>query len=373
MKRYLETLFRHKILFLIPVIVIPVVTITVTFLSGKESQVTALVWIEPDNILESLGARSRTANELEAQAINERLSTEAFRTEIRDRSGLTEATLKGEWPPPASRLERLMSSNSLFRKVGRSVGITVTPRSVDEALDIALDMIGNSLKVAEKGNNLLVISYTGSDPVLGVKLVNETITLYNETTLAARAQDTTTGLEFFSQQLLSQQERTDLASQELQVFREANPPPLPGEQRPPEEEAELQSLTREYAIELGLYEAALSRLEKFRLTGEAATSTRDLTFQVIDPPTLSGTSGPGQRQLGMMGLLGLTLGLFLGLVPIILLTWRDSTVRTREDVEKAVQAPAIVEVPLLPTYGKEQKSMLPEIAMGWVPRVSEGR
>ena len=99
MQRYIETLFRRKDLFLIPIIFIPLVTLMVSLVTGREFVVNATVWVEPNSFLTQQSGSSRTSpNERQAIAISDRLRTVSFRREIMDRSGLTDAVIEGTWP-----------------------------------------------------------------------------------------------------------------------------------------------------------------------------------------------------------------------------------------------------------------------------------
>ena len=349
MKRYLETLFRHKLLFLTPLIIVPLVTVIVTVLAGRQSEVSAVIWIEPSNVLFTISEENPTPNELEALAMTERMTTEAFRTELLDRSGLEARIEAGEWPNP-SRLESVLNGNGLLRPLATVLG-QKTPDSSGAAKDAGLSMIQNSVTITTEGNNLLLVTYRGSEPDLGKTLVEETISLYNETVLEVSKEETNAGVDFLTRLLLTQQDRLDVASDDFQTFLEENPAPFFGQTRPANEEAELPSLQQDYNLEVALYQAALQRVEDLRLTGEASRTARDLTFQIIDPADIPQSAGVGLRTIGMMAFAGFTLGLILGVVPVVLITWRDSKIRTRDDVERAIETPSIIELPLLPTNG----------------------
>ena len=356
MQRYLETLFRHKALVLIPVIALPFLTLLVTFYTERVYVVRASVWAEGTSILST---NEPTGNEFGARVINDRLRTVAFVDKVRDRSGLTDAILAGEWPQ-LTRLQRRLDSNSLLRKMGKTLGIA-PPSSVDEALAMGLTAVGRSLNARPVGNNLIVIRYSGSDPALGKRLIEETLSIHQEETLATRLREAEAGVEYLTRQLRTQEERLIASREELARFDNEFPPPPLRLQRPPEELKELRRLQQTQTLDEARYLAALNRLEDLRLRSDASISTTDLRFRVIDPPVAG--SGQGRvppRKLAMMGFMGLTLGIMFGTVAIVLITWRDGMIRTRADVESAVDTPAIIEVPLLPAQGMDRLHLLKE-------------
>ena len=372
LRRYLETAFRHKVMFLFPVIVVPGLIVAMTLVLGNQSEIRAIIWVEPRYILTggALDTMRPPPNRLEALAMTERVSTEAFRMELMDRTGLAAAIRAGQWPQ-TSKLQTQLNSSSFLRPLASVLGMRI-PASIDEALDMGLKRVLDSIKVTDIGSNLLAITYTGSDLDFGQSLIDETIRLYNETTLDSRTQEADASVAFLTGKLDLQRQRLDAAVQALQEFLAFNPPPLPGQSRPPEEDAELRDLEQVRDLELQLYTTAQERLDSVRVSGEGATSARDLTLQVIDPAVIPDDAGVKPSTLGMMGLMGMTLGAILGLVPIVLLTWRDGTVRTMEDVEAAINVPSIVEVPLVPSASRKEGVSLLRIAAGWTPRVGDG-
>ena len=371
MQRYLETLFRRKALFLIPVIVIPALALVITSYTQRRYSVQALVWVEQGQILQSVGlpGAGSGANEVVAQALSDRLKTVAFLQQIMGRSGLTAAILAGEWPEP-SQLQRQLNSVPILRNVSDILGLA-PPDSVDEALVTGIRMVGRSLGVSTSGDNLVIVVYSGSEPVLGQRLIEETLSIHQEEALAARTRESEVGMAYLNRELRTQEERFLASTAKLERFEAEFPLPPLGLQRPPEELQELQNLQQAVELNRTAYIAALNRLEGLRLASNAAISTADLYFRVMDPPISSrGGSSVSPRTMGMMGMLGATLGTLLGVVAIVLTTWRDGMIRTRADVERTIETPAIVEVPLLTWSVREGPPPL-MVAMGLAPADGE--
>jgi uncharacterized protein involved in exopolysaccharide biosynthesis len=360
LRRYLETLFRHKSLFLIPVLAIPLVAMITFLYTGDSYRVASSVWVEPSPIDDPVTRGSIPPSEFESRALNEWLATEAFRKEVMDRVGLTAAIERREWPV-ATALQSQVRDIGLGNVPGLSMLLKaagwVYPRDQEEALNAGLGMIEDTVRVGPEGTNLLRIEYVGAEPALGQRVIQETIALYNLRTLELRTSHANSSIDFYTRQVQVQEQRLRDAEARLNQFLELHPAPLPGQTRPPAEEAELENLRRAHTLEQTLYETALRRLEEFRISGEAAIADRGQTFRVIDQPIRFENVGYTARTLVMMIFLGVLLGLIFGLLPIMLLTWLDSTIRTREDIEKVVKAPLIVEVPLIPLRSGQPRDL----------------
>jgi uncharacterized protein involved in exopolysaccharide biosynthesis len=361
LRRYLETLFRLKELFLIPIIAVPVIAVLALASMGRQYEIKASVWVEPSPLLDPVALSRTPPNQLEAQALKERLETESFRKEIMDKVGLTDAILQGQWPV-SSKLGNLVEDAGLARVVGlrtilKQLGL-VSPSSTNEALRAGLSMIKRSIRVTPEGNNLLRITYNGKEPELGRRLIEETITLYNEKTLQNRVQEGQAGIDFYGRQVLAQEARVREASEAVRQHLEQYPAPPPGQARSAIEQAELDNLQRAYNLELALYESALRKLEQVRVAAEGLVSNRTQFFQVVDPPSTPDPTRFTKRGVAAVLLLGLTLGVGLGLLPIIFFTWIDNTVRSRQDIEKLVNTSVILDVPLIPLYRKQPQGHL---------------
>lgn len=373
MRRYLETLFRYRLLFFTPLVLVPIITVGVSLYLANQTIIRAAVWVEPSEILNAkgtiIGVRNQLPNESEALAIAQRLKTETFRREVMDRVGLTAAISAREWPR-SSPAKAALNSNPILRRAAGLIGMRL-PATEAEAMAMGLEMVEGSLTSRPLDNNLIVISYTGSEPALGAKLITETIRLHSEMALEIRKLEAAASVDVLTVRLKLQRERLDAALAGLQAFLEANPAPLPGQQRPPEEEIPLQRLDEQVKLERGLFESTLKNVEALQVMGEASASVRNLSFRLIDAPEPPTSSQPRLRQIVMMGIMGMTLGLMTGVVAVVLLTWRDNTVRTQDDLERVVYPLKIIQLPRLALVSKEQpEQRLLRIAMGWVPSAS---
>lgn len=183
MDRYLETLFRRKELFLIPLIIVPLMALVLFFGRGPQHTVKTSVWVDWNITVDPVASSRVNPNDLQSQGIRDWLATEGFRQEVMDKIGLTAAISQRQWPVPTP-IQRATNKVGLGNIVGigsflQSIGLA-SPVYVSEANAYGHRMIKNSIKVTPVGNNLLTISYKGPEPILGKRIIEETIILYNQ-------------------------------------------------------------------------------------------------------------------------------------------------------------------------------------------------
>lgn len=357
MRRYLETLFLHKRLFFVPLLAVTLIALLTTIYAGKQYKVSASIWVEPSPLLDPIEKSRGTPSELASQSLRERIATESFRKQVMDQAGLTEVIQKGQWPVPSRLAQQIesvpMARLPVVRTLLKVVGV-YPPLTLEKATKAGMDMMETTLAVAADGTNLMRVNYVGKEPDIGKRLIEETLALYKKQTLDLQEEQAKSGIGFYTGQLNSQLQRVSAASSTLQQFLEGHPAPIPPQTRPPAEQTQLDNLQKSLVLEQMLYQSTSQKLEDVRLTGEAAVSNRDQSFRVTDPPDKAEPVGTTTGRLVITLMLGLTLGAIVGFLPIIMLTWLDKTLRTRDDIEKAVKTPLIAQVPLVRTGGLQR-------------------
>ena len=352
MRRYLETLFRYRKLFLIPVLAIPIVAIVTTLYAGRQYTVSASVWVAPSPAVEAASRTTKVlANQLEAQAIRERLGTETFRREVMERISLTAAIMQGQWPVP-TRLQASMRATGLSQLPGMSMLGLSTPNNWEEALGYGSQMLKSSITATASGNNLVRITYKGKEPLLGQRLVEETMVLHTQKTMEAKTGEARASLEFYSQQLQTQAQRVNQANLAVQQYTQTHPVG-PGATRPAAQEQELEVLRRNLAVEQTLYDNTLAKLQ-----GQSATSAPGNYLQTVDEAHITSSGSISLATLLKAAIGGGLIGVFVGLLPILAMAWSDNKVRGRRELTAVLQPAFIAEVPLIPAGPRDPRGFL---------------
>jgi polysaccharide chain length determinant protein (PEP-CTERM system associated) len=135
--------------------------------------------------------------------------------------------------------------------------------------------------------------------------------------------------------------RSDIASYQARV------------EATPTRESELIALTRDYETLQNIYTSLLSKREDSAVAANLERRQIGEQFKVLDPARVPQTPfSPNRSQLNLMGLMA---GLGFGLALAGLLEFRDSTLKTEEDVRTCLALPVLAAIPVL----AEGQSMLP--------------
>jgi len=312
--RFLETYFRHRWLYLLPMVVLAgvgavyVLSAAPTYLAG------ASILVQKETLLTSLTAASEsgfawvTPAEATTQEIQELLLTDAF-----VRAAIQETDLEARMADPQSARE-------------------------------TLTRVRESLGVQPAGDHLLFIGGVDEDPEIAIQVVQAVVTLFLRWKTNADREEATTAVTFFENQLATYAVEVDQARAALQAFDEAHPPPLRGD-RPPGEAAELRRLEDELDAAVGLHKSARDKLESARLSLSLADKKAERTYLVVDAPRL--VAGGGESRLKQAMTVGVFAGAGLGVVlaGVALLTLLDQSARAAGDVQRTLGLPVLTTTP----------------------------
>ena len=115
----------------------------------------------------------------------------------------------------------------------------------------------------------------------------------------------------------------------------------------PTRETELIELTRDYDTLQKLYTSLLSKNEESKLAVNLETRQIGEQFRILDPARVP--ARPFSPDRLRSNLVGTGAGLVLGLGLVLLLEWRDTSLKTDDDVKAALGLPVLALVPLMRT------------------------
>ena len=115
----------------------------------------------------------------------------------------------------------------------------------------------------------------------------------------------------------------------------------------PRRESELIELTRDYTTLQQLYTSLLAKREDSKIAANLERRQAGEQFRVLDPARIP--ERPFSPNRTRMNLMGAIAGLALGLSLVALLEYRDTTLRTDDDVVSTVNLPVLAVIPLLVT------------------------
>jgi len=346
MRPYLEAAFRHKVLVIIPVALVPLLASLFGLFRAREVESSAVVWVDApvvaaaDDFAPSSSSPNEKLNEREATALRERLGTERLVLSVIDLAGLKDDVQRQVWPR-GDEFATQLRDFALTRPLARLFGEPKPQAGTYETAAIAY--VQRHISVTASGDHTVVVRYRGNEPAIGAQLVRKTIDAYQvEATAGAEGQSRAV-LDALQRQADLRRAALIEVGQQFIAFERANPLPLNGT-RPSalaQQEADLQT---RYDLALSLYQAAAEQLEQAQSGAASVAGVRAASFRLVDPPgTPSDALNVGL--LAELVVIGLIVGAALAAAAIALIVWMDQTVRRADDVVRTLGVPLLASLP----------------------------
>jgi capsular polysaccharide biosynthesis protein len=212
------------------------------------------------------------------------------------------------------------------------------------------------LKIETLGPNTVVVSYAGRNPAVSQQIVQGTLDHFQAWITKTQADLTTAQSQKYQQMMQNQldlyKKQMEDAQKQVNDFLTIYPNPLPTTA----EYQQLQELKQSSEAAAGLYATVAARLAGLNTSDALATTYQSMSFRVLDSPVAPVTASIPLKQVAEYIALTLVASFGLVAIAIILLTWRDTAVRTVEDVGALSDLPVLAIIPGLKSGSKRERA-----------------
>jgi len=315
--KLLETFFRHKLLILLPPVVIVAIVTPITLLTARPSyQSSAAIWVERATYLNTVDDSSRYTMPAETQG---------------------------------TRLTQMFNSRSFVMDVAGRTALAPLVGSLEGESTINRLML-EGLAIAPKGNNLLTMQFRSPSPELSFQVLSATIDRYKERALADVASQSEQAIVFYEARVRDAEEQLAKSSETVRRYVAGNPRLRPqegsrgGTSAPSIADIPLVVLDPQLAemqsrleLEKGEVERARRSLEQVRLQTSAGVEAQELGFRVVDPPQVPVEAIRETRKKLMIPAAGLLVGIGLSAVLLVILVASDRSVRSKSELPPTIR------------------------------------
>jgi hypothetical protein len=347
-ERFLDAFFRHKLLILLPPIIIPLIVTPIAFLLAPtyyESY--ASIWVSRPSYLsykDDSDPWITPAQEL-SRRFNEQVRTHAFLRDIAQRAPML---------APFARVER---GEEFLQRI-----------------------IGTGFMTLPSGTNLLVLRFRADNSELSYQALNAVIEAYNDKAIADRIGQGGLATSFYESRVKDAEGQLAKANEDLRRYVAANPrltsiDPARGASATTASrlglpamaiDPELAELLRR--VESAQRDAGRAResLDKTQLDVAASLEGQEQGFQVVDPPRKPTATTQERRKLLVFPVAALLGGLGLSTILLVLLVAGDRSVRSARDLAPTARVVSVVPLLRLKRLPKRAGSDTTRQAIGFV-------
>jgi capsular polysaccharide biosynthesis protein len=324
-RRLLESYFRHRFLWLAPLVVMIGFAGAQFVMATPASISLAAVYVNKESLLASLtslredGFSWVTPAQATVDEFKELLQTDAF-------------------------MRSVVQLTDLEEQMGRG------PKTVAETLVEARDAVW----VQTLGKNLIMVGAAHKRPEVAQQLAAATIEVYIRWKINSKREESLAALKFFDDLLTTYEAELEAARDELQSYVETHPAPVRGD-RPESEAIEIKRLQDAVDLAATRYAKALDNQESARLAIAMAESEIRRTYVILDAPRLPLSPQQSKKEMVITGVIFAVVGVILSVTGVVGSALLDRTVRFPEDVPLLLELPLLATLPDTTTQKKRRR------------------
>jgi capsular polysaccharide biosynthesis protein len=314
--RLLESYFRHRWLYVLPVVIAVVAGGVYVLSMPPEYSASGQIYVSQENLLANLtstnsgGSWWTSAAQSTVSEIDELLGTQAFVRTVIQKTDLEPRMAQG-------------------------------PDSVNETISYVRDL----LSTQAVGDKLVEIGATGDDPNIVYQVVISTMDAYVQWKINSGYQESIAARTFFDNLIAPYQSDVDKTRGDLVSFLTAHPDPVRGD-RPPAEQMELDRLKQAVQSAEERLSTARDNEESARLSQVQSESVTKQTYMVIDQPQVPQVAAVSSKTILTNMAIFLVVGIFLMVVGVAGGALLDRSLRFPIDVRHGLSLPVLAMVPV---------------------------
>jgi capsular polysaccharide biosynthesis protein len=313
--RLLESYFRHRWLYLLPIVMMSVLAILSFFMAKPKYIARGAIFIQKQPLLAQL-------------------------TSVKG----TDFTWQTPAAVTAGELKELYQTDSFMRAVIKDTDLEANMSGGTIAVNKTINDARKAIWVSPIGDNQILIGAAYEQPEITLQLVNGIIGTFLQWKINGDRADSQVAHTFFASLISQYQADVNTARQTLYNYLNAHPAPLKGE-RPPVEQLEISRLQADLDMVQTRYASAIDKDENAQLAAAQAQDNVVQSFVVIDSPTLPEKPNVSLKQVLLQKAIFIAVGIFISLIAIAGGALLDRSFRFPIDVTHGINLPVLAIVP----------------------------
>jgi uncharacterized protein involved in exopolysaccharide biosynthesis len=313
--RLLDTYFRHRWLYLIPIGLMTVGAAIYLFGHQRLYISSGMIFTERDPLLSSL------------TSVNQ--STASWNTPAQD---------------TANELSELIQTDAYIRAVIRGTDLEAEMSKGNSVVEQTISKVRSRMWIWVAGTNQVQISAAHPDPRIAYQLAQSAINVFVLWNINLNRTDSSTAQIFFQDLIQNYQTNVVAAQQALRSYLVSHPEPLRGN-RSDIEQFEVKNLQDELNFAEARLDHALEKAEDARLANAQIESNVRQKYTLVDAPKIPDRSTTSKRQMARDSAIFLAAGVLLSGIAVVGTSLFDQSFRIPEEVPQLLSLPLLASLP----------------------------
>ena len=313
--RLLETYFRHRWLYLLPIVLAAILAVANVYTTKPKYMSQGVLYVQADTLLASL---------VNVDPANRSWLTPAQRTR--------------------NELEQLLKTNAFIRAIVGGTDLEGELGGGREADEELFDEARSSIWIYNLGDNQVGIGATAEDPQLAYQLVDSTINYYIQWQISDKRVDGEAAQSFLHDLVAFYEADLEAARTAMEQYLLEHPEPIRGD-RSDLEQLEIARFQADIDFAAASRRSALDKEEDARLSLAQIESNARQNFLVMDAPQIPFESSTSLRSTAGSAALFVGAGVALSFIAVAGAAVLDRTFRFPIDVQNRLDLPVLTGVP----------------------------
>lgn len=310
--RLLESYFRHRWLYLLPILFMMVAAALFFITSKPTFMAKGVVYVQDQSLLDTL-------------------------TDL-------DTSSAAWWVTPAQAtvgdIEELMKTDAFIRAVIKQTNLEEQMNQGSGAVKELIDSTRRSIWVVTLGDNQVQIGANHEDPQVTYQFVNAVIEAYVQWQINAQRANSQTAQQFFKDLIAQYGTELNEARIAMRQYLEQHPEPIRGD-RSTEERMEIDRLQSEIDMISSRYTSAMNKEEDARLAVVQIESDTRQSYVLIDAPLVPEGPETSRKELAINMAIFVGAGVILAGVAVVGAALLDRSFRFAIDVHHSLNLPVL--------------------------------
>jgi hypothetical protein len=307
--KYLEILFRHRLRFLILLVLLPVEIAAAVVLIFPHDTAQASLWTDSPAYF-GISASVTGWNQYLTPAQN-----------------------------TVDAMSQLTSTNAFYKSLSDSLDASGTQLSVGER-EAVWSGFATDMKISASGSHLVVLNYVCSRKLICLNVLSSTVAVYRSWLSVQQQAQAKVALDFYTGQLATAQTQLAADQTALNRYMTANPGTKPADAVV---NPEFNQLLRTVTDDQAQVNSLQSKLSGLQLTNAATAEIDNTILSVVDPPRITGgqLSSLPRKQLVIAEVAALAVAFAV----LVVMAWSDRNVRDPKELQARLKIPVVATIP----------------------------